>query len=241
MQLRLPPDMPPEERQAADRQLAADAVKLVNAALPDGCRADGAPRLSPREILAACKRSSRASCQPPAHSRRQWLPLGTRASGMAKVCATLQCAIVRLSMPHLQALTAIADCSYSRCRLDRTVGSQCSLFFCVQTPAHMPGCVHAGPATSPIGGGWTSSPTLLRRCFWSTPARGCARPLTLHSSPACLRRFARPANVHCLANLYCIDVKQPQAALAVLLPADPTYVTPQARGIGTDIHQSYLD
>ena len=55
VQLRQPPprNMPDEEVRAIDEQLAADAVQLVNAALPAGRSATGRPKRPPRKRLAA--------------------------------------------------------------------------------------------------------------------------------------------------------------------------------------------
>ena len=67
-----------EKRWAADKQLAADAVKLVNAALPDGCDARGRPTLSPDEILAAVQAEQQGG--PPAADPQ---PLAAGAAGPA--------------------------------------------------------------------------------------------------------------------------------------------------------------
>jgi hypothetical protein len=79
--------MTTEARRAADKHLGANAVELVNAALPDGCSAIGTPILSPDEILAAVQAEQQggppaADPQPPAAAAAAdtglWYGEGTR-------------------------------------------------------------------------------------------------------------------------------------------------------------------
>jgi hypothetical protein len=88
--VQLAPDLLPEH----EAQLAADAVELLNAALPGGCTATGEPNLPPREMLAAVRAEQQgdlpvAEPQLPAAAAARLAGIAGPGNPAALPCATV--------------------------------------------------------------------------------------------------------------------------------------------------------